>query len=123
MRLRRRWPRRMRRAIEQLRMQSRRKLRMLIGRTLTNYSVQPQIFNVYSILGTVGFCLAIWLAGSYIFTPESAKTGDFGSSCSPIDVVYTWVNGSDPNFIEAIRRFDPKYDPSRFDDKNELRYS
>ncbi|KAH8252858.1 hypothetical protein KR032_002248 [Drosophila birchii] len=103
MRLRRRWPRRMRRAIEQLRMQSRRKLRMLIG--------------------AVGFCLAIWLAGSYLFASESGKTGEFGSSCSPIDAVYTWVNGSDPSFIEAIRRFDPKYDPSRFDDKNELRYS
>ncbi|XP_039956130.1 N-acetylglucosamine-1-phosphotransferase subunits alpha/beta isoform X1 [Bactrocera neohumeralis] len=43
--------------------------------------------------------------------------------CEPIDVVYTWVNGSDPMFIDSARRYNPNYDPARFDDKNELRYS
>ncbi|KAI8038318.1 N-acetylglucosamine-1-phosphotransferase subunits alpha/beta [Drosophila gunungcola] len=103
MRLRRRWPRRMRRAIEQLRLQSRRKLQFLMV--------------------IVGLCLIIWLTANYLSSADEGKTGESSSSCSAIDAVYTWVNGSDPNFIEAILRFDPKYDPSRFDDKNELRYS
>ncbi|XP_041563546.1 N-acetylglucosamine-1-phosphotransferase subunits alpha/beta [Drosophila elegans] len=103
MRLRRRWPRRMRRAIEQLRLQSRRKLQFLM------------------VIG--GLCLVIWLTANYLSSADEGKTGESSSSCSAIDAVYTWVNGSDPNFIEAILRFDPKYDPSRFDDKNELRYS
>lgn len=48
-----------------------------------------------------------------------------GSSedCFQFDVVYTWVNGSDPEFTKTIRQFDPHYDPARFDDKNELKYS
>ncbi|KAH8321672.1 hypothetical protein KR074_011473 [Drosophila pseudoananassae] len=103
MRLRRRWPRKMRRAFDQLKMQSRRKLQILL------------------VLG--GLCLMIWLIGSWASSSENSATGESRSSCSPIDAVYTWVNGSDPNFIEAILRFDPNYDPSRFDDKNELRYS
>lgn len=40
-----------------------------------------------------------------------------------IDVVYTWVNGSDPAFIEQIKRYTQHYDAARFDDKNELKYS
>ncbi|XP_016968420.1 N-acetylglucosamine-1-phosphotransferase subunits alpha/beta [Drosophila biarmipes] len=103
MRLRRRWPRRMRRVIEQLRLKSRRKLQLLLG------------FG--------GLCLVIWLGVSYLFASENDSSGHSSSSCSAIDAVYTWVNGSDPQFIEDIRRFDLKYDPSRFDDKNELRYS
>ncbi|XP_016971565.2 N-acetylglucosamine-1-phosphotransferase subunits alpha/beta [Drosophila rhopaloa] len=103
MRLRRRWPRRMRRVIEQLRLQSRRKLQF------------------FMVIG--GLCLMIWLTANYLSSADEGRTGESSSSCSAIDAVYTWVNGSDPNFIEAIRRFDSKYDPSRFDDKNELRYS
>ncbi|XP_017485356.1 PREDICTED: N-acetylglucosamine-1-phosphotransferase subunits alpha/beta isoform X1 [Rhagoletis zephyria] len=45
------------------------------------------------------------------------------SYCESIDVVYTWVNGSDLEFTEDVRRYNPSYDPARFDDKNELRYS
>lgn len=45
----------------------------------------------------------------------------------PIDVVYTWVNGSDPEFIQNLRKFVPVSDVnaavSRFNDKDELRYS
>ncbi|BFG05783.1 N-acetylglucosamine-1-phosphotransferase subunits alpha/beta [Drosophila madeirensis] len=105
MRLRRRsWQRKMRRAIEQLRMQSRRKLSHLL-----------------SVLG--GLCLLLWLAGSLMSASEDIEISDSSTPCTPIDVVYTWVNGSDPNFIEAIKQYDPNYDPSRFDDKNELRYS
>lgn len=48
----------------------------------------------------------------------------------PIDVVYTWVNGSDPKFIADLNRFlnrnsSNKVDSSkqRFDDKYELKFS
>lgn len=48
----------------------------------------------------------------------------------PIDVVYTWVNGSDPKFINDLNRFlniniSSKADSSkqRFDDKYELKFS
>ncbi|XP_012527636.1 N-acetylglucosamine-1-phosphotransferase subunits alpha/beta [Monomorium pharaonis] len=45
----------------------------------------------------------------------------------PIDVVYTWVNGSDPAFLESFQRHVPVVDlgaaASRFNDKDELRYS
>ncbi|XP_047346543.1 N-acetylglucosamine-1-phosphotransferase subunits alpha/beta isoform X2 [Vespa velutina] len=45
----------------------------------------------------------------------------------PIDVVYTWVNGSDPNFIKSLQKHIPITDSntisSRFSDKDELRYS
>ncbi|XP_070153413.1 N-acetylglucosamine-1-phosphotransferase subunits alpha/beta isoform X2 [Polyergus mexicanus] len=45
----------------------------------------------------------------------------------PIDVVYTWVNGSDPVFLENLQKHIPIVDlsaaASRFSDKDELRYS
>jgi len=45
----------------------------------------------------------------------------------PIDVVYTWVNGSDPVFLENLQKHVPIVDlgaaASRFSDKDELRYS
>ncbi|XP_050452786.1 N-acetylglucosamine-1-phosphotransferase subunits alpha/beta isoform X2 [Cataglyphis hispanica] len=45
----------------------------------------------------------------------------------PIDVVYTWVNGSDPVFLENLEKHVPIVDlsaaASRFSDKDELRYS
>ncbi|XP_051162524.1 N-acetylglucosamine-1-phosphotransferase subunits alpha/beta [Leptopilina boulardi] len=45
----------------------------------------------------------------------------------PIDVVYTWVNGSDPIFIDNLNRYvsimDVNAAASRFSDKDELRYS
>lgn len=45
----------------------------------------------------------------------------------PIDVVYTWVNGSDPVFLESLQKRVPIVDlsaaASRFSDKDELRYS
>ncbi|XP_052872963.1 N-acetylglucosamine-1-phosphotransferase subunits alpha/beta [Anopheles cruzii] len=40
-----------------------------------------------------------------------------------IDVVYTWVNGSDPQFLDQLARFSATHDKARYDDKNELRYS
>ncbi|XP_037827528.1 N-acetylglucosamine-1-phosphotransferase subunits alpha/beta isoform X1 [Lucilia sericata] len=52
------------------------------------------------------------------FTPTH-----YAAVCEPIDVVYTWVNGSDPAFISSIKKYDPNFDPARFDDKNELKYS
>ncbi|XP_037927150.1 N-acetylglucosamine-1-phosphotransferase subunits alpha/beta [Hermetia illucens] len=53
----------------------------------------------------------------------SAEPVDQAACCEPIDVVYTWVNGSDPEFIKSIQKFTPDYDQARFDDKNELKYS
>ena len=45
----------------------------------------------------------------------------------PIDVVYTWVNGSDPMFLTSLKEHVPTTDvntaASRFSDKDELRYS
>ncbi|KZC05291.1 N-acetylglucosamine-1-phosphotransferase subunits alpha/beta [Dufourea novaeangliae] len=45
----------------------------------------------------------------------------------PIDVVYTWVNGSDPTFLKSLKEHVPILDintaASRFSDKDELRYS
>ncbi|XP_018057515.1 PREDICTED: N-acetylglucosamine-1-phosphotransferase subunits alpha/beta isoform X3 [Atta colombica] len=45
----------------------------------------------------------------------------------PIDVVYTWVNGSDPMFLESFQKHVSIVDlsavTSRFSDKDELRYS
>ncbi|KAG9430069.1 N-acetylglucosamine-1-phosphotransferase subunits alpha/beta isoform X1 [Apis mellifera carnica] len=45
----------------------------------------------------------------------------------PIDVVYTWVNGSDPVFLKSLKEHVPITDintaASRFNDKDELRYS
>jgi hypothetical protein len=55
-----------------------------------------------------------------------------GSGREKIDVVYTWVDGSDPSFLEALKKFgdgEPtSSDPfvagaRRFRDNNELRYS
>lgn len=54
------------------------------------------------------------------------------SSCiydEPVDVVYTWVNGSDPRFLETMNEYlKPKRDDidsskQRYEDKNELRFS
>lgn len=48
----------------------------------------------------------------------------------PIDVVYTWVNGSDPQFLKDLVYYSNKYERNevdsskqRFDDKDELKYS
>lgn len=41
----------------------------------------------------------------------------------PIDAVYTWVNGSDPTFIDSVRLHNRRYEASRFHDKSELKYS
>lgn len=44
-------------------------------------------------------------------------------SSESIDLVYTWVNGSESSFIENLRKFERNYDQARFDDKGELKYS
>ncbi|XP_065083058.1 N-acetylglucosamine-1-phosphotransferase subunits alpha/beta [Ochlerotatus camptorhynchus] len=41
----------------------------------------------------------------------------------PMDVVYTWVNGSDKRFLDQIKLYSPFRDKARYDDKNELKYS
>lgn len=51
------------------------------------------------------------------------KNCDKNPNSSSIDLVYTWVNGSDILFIENIRKFDQTFENARFDDKGELKYS
>lgn len=41
----------------------------------------------------------------------------------PIDLVYTWVNGTEPTFRDTIRRYTKIIDENRFHEKNELKYS
>lgn len=46
----------------------------------------------------------------------------------PIDVVYTWVNGSDPKFLTNLNNYLHLYQnvdasKQRYEDKNELRFS
>lgn len=43
----------------------------------------------------------------------------------PIDVVYTWVNGSDPEFIKNLNQYFPNsdYQPSRYQDFDQLLFS
>lgn len=41
----------------------------------------------------------------------------------PIDLVYTWVNGSDAKFLADIGQYTVRPDESRYNDKNELKYS
>lgn len=48
MRLRRRWPRKMRRAFEQLKMQSRRKLQVVLGKMVHEHNVQIMIILIIS---------------------------------------------------------------------------
>ncbi|XP_035904040.1 N-acetylglucosamine-1-phosphotransferase subunits alpha/beta [Anopheles stephensi] len=45
------------------------------------------------------------------------------NSYEVIDVVYTWVNGSDPQFLDELARYSSTRDNARYDDKHELRYS
>lgn len=60
-----------------------------------------------------------------------APSPKFCSDNDTIDVVYTWVNGSDPIFLKELKFFlktrnisvDDKYLSQRFIDKNELQFS
>ncbi|KAJ8916550.1 hypothetical protein NQ315_000192 [Exocentrus adspersus] len=57
------------------------------------------------------------------------KPGDICPLHEPIDVVYTWVNGSDPRFLRNLHHYikdkNESFDVSkqRFDDKYELKFS
>ncbi|XP_034943289.1 N-acetylglucosamine-1-phosphotransferase subunits alpha/beta [Chelonus insularis] len=87
-------------------------------------------------VGTVHFG-EVWLAWSkekyqavfHSFNDNILGTSFQNKLCQhvPIDVVYTWVNGSDPAFIEDLRKYvtisDVNAAVSRFNDKDELRYS
>ncbi|XP_061401264.1 N-acetylglucosamine-1-phosphotransferase subunits alpha/beta [Musca vetustissima] len=54
---------------------------------------------------------------------KNGKRASTSSACEPMDVVYTWVNGSDSHFYQTITQYREHYDKNRFDDKNELKYS
>ncbi|ALC42045.1 CG8027 [Drosophila busckii] len=105
MRLRRRWQRRMRRTIEQI------------------YQLKMQFRRKITLIALLAVCVVLlWLTAQQLLT-DSEKHNSEDDSCAAIDVVYTWVNGTDPEFIAQIKKYDPSYDPARFDDKNELKYS
>ena len=35
----------------------------------------------------------------------------------PIDAVYTWVNGSDPNFLKSLRQYRPEVNNKEYEGK------
>uniref|UniRef100_A0A1I8PQB2 LNR domain-containing protein n=1 Tax=Stomoxys calcitrans TaxID=35570 RepID=A0A1I8PQB2_STOCA len=67
--------------------------------------------------------LLLFVATYHLYRIQLTDSGNIMASCQSIDVVYTWVNGSDPAFVHSISQFDSNYDSTRFDDKNELKYS
>lgn len=83
--------------------------------------------------------LKVWLAWSkekYEVVFHSFNDNIVGTSfqkklCQhvPIDAVYTWVNGSDPEFLRELHKYTDSSEAnvnaaiSRFSDKDELRYS
>lgn len=93
---------------------------------------------VHGFVSSLTFCgLQVWLAWSkekYEAVFHSFNDNILGKSfqrklCQhvPIDVVYTWVNGTDPTFIDSLQKYisiaDVNAAVSRFNDKDELRYS
>jgi len=60
-----------------------------------------------------------------IFLLFSFNSSSFTSSDTPIDVVYTWVDGKDPNWINKRNKYSSKLstDSFRFESFNELKYS
>ena len=70
--------------------------------------------------------LGIWLASSS--SSSFAPLDGPRLACGEVDVVYTWVNGSDPRHLRTLRRFgkdgrDREPSASRFRDYDTLRYS
>ena len=58
--------------------------------------------------------------------PYAAKT-DCEPYYEPIDVVITWVNGTDPEFLKQLHENEPakaaETEASRFKDMNQLKYT
>ncbi|XP_058462083.1 N-acetylglucosamine-1-phosphotransferase subunits alpha/beta isoform X2 [Malaya genurostris] len=52
-----------------------------------------------------------------------STTSQYTKCYETIDVVYTWVNGSDERFLDKIAQYSETLDKARYDDKNELKYS
>lgn len=53
-----------------------------------------------------------------------------GFGNEPIDVVYTWVNGSDPHFVKSLKRYSKDFQSktidkssTRYFDRHELKFS
>ncbi|XP_019769208.2 N-acetylglucosamine-1-phosphotransferase subunits alpha/beta isoform X2 [Dendroctonus ponderosae] len=75
-------------------------------------------------------CALIFLAATY-YTIQIGEPSFNQSSCpysEPIDIVYTWVNGSDQQFIQEMHKYmqakaNTDSSKKRFEDKNELRFS
>jgi UDP-N-acetylglucosamine-lysosomal-enzyme len=79
-------------------------------------------------------CLCLTAVAILLFFIHTFEiTYHFLNDCprdEPIDVVYTWVNGSDPRFVKLLNTYLRKetgvrVDSSaqRYDDKNELKFS
>ena len=61
------------------------------------------------------------------FKPPYAQKNDCKPINEPIDVVITWVNGTDPKFLEQLYANEPdkaaETEASRFRDMNQLKYA
>lgn len=61
------------------------------------------------------------------FKPPYAQKNDCKPIDEPIDVVITWVNGTDPKFLEQLYANEPdkaaETEASRFRDMNQLKYA
>ena len=63
------------------------------------------------------YCISVFYSSFKSFS--SLNRTEDERVCSfyePIDVVYTWVNGSDPEFIKNLNQYFPEsdYQPSRY---------
>ncbi|XP_055624663.1 N-acetylglucosamine-1-phosphotransferase subunits alpha/beta [Toxorhynchites rutilus septentrionalis] len=59
----------------------------------------------------------------YLLTNLNTATEQCVKCYDTLDVVYTWVNGSDQLFLERLKLYSDSRDKARYDDKNELKYS
>ena len=86
-------------------------------------------FLVYAVVILIGFSFFINSHAKPKSLPLT-RTSPCSISTLPIDVVYTWVNGSDPVFLKQLAKQDTKRSDtaedtaqSRFQDFNQLLYS
>ncbi|XP_066144339.1 N-acetylglucosamine-1-phosphotransferase subunits alpha/beta [Euwallacea fornicatus] len=90
-----------------------------------------RIFKIYNGSVLIIFCLIALIPFLYLFMSYKELNITNKTSCTytePIDVVYTWVNGSDPLFIANLNHYLNKNEnidasKQRYEDKNELRFS
>ncbi len=100
---------------------------MILGLPAPNENLQLSLF-AHSLRKNLARAISVPISD-----PESNRTNSFGSTLNlPIDVVYTWVDGEDPewkeDYSDALARYgstSPRTssDMVRFRDREELKYS